>query len=235
MTRDKVSSVFDVAASLVMTLAAVVLLWNVLGMRTRTTGSTGAAPIEDVRESHLSGVLDGAFTRGSRSAQIALVEFAYFECPFCGRYARETFDQLDSEFVKTGKLLYAFRQLPLEKAHRSAWSAAVAADCAATQGKFWEMHAFLFDKQATLASAPWIGSGKALGLREGDFDGCVTSNDGSRIRVDMQEATRLGVSGTPTFLLGKLKDGSTIQFVSKIKGARQYVDFKDAIERTLKG
>jgi protein-disulfide isomerase len=77
--------------------------------------------------------------KGSRSAKVAVIEFSDFQCPFCGRYVKDTLPQLASEYVETGKVKYVFRDYPLNF-HKNAFKAAEAAHCAGEQDKFWEMH-----------------------------------------------------------------------------------------------
>src|SRR5262249_7401275 len=92
----------------------------------------------------------GAPARGSTTARVTLVEFSDYQCPFCGRYARDTYAQLDHDYVKTGKVLYVFRNLPLESLHPQSFKAHEAALCAGDQGKYWEMHDQLFASQSAL-------------------------------------------------------------------------------------
>src|SRR5215213_6696082 len=74
---------------------------------------------------------------GSQDARVVLIDFSDYQCPFCGRFYRDTMPQLDREYFKTGKVKYIFRDLPLEAIHPHAFKAAQAARCAGEQGKFW--------------------------------------------------------------------------------------------------
>src|SRR5712691_1751168 len=102
---------------------------------------------------------------GDRAAKVAVIEYSDFQCPFCARYAKETFPQITSDYVDTGKVKYAFHDLPLDF-HKYAFKAAEAAHCAGDQGKFWEMHGLLFQNQAALAPEQLGTYAKNLGLRE---------------------------------------------------------------------
>src|SRR6266581_5372793 len=88
---------------------------------------------------------DEAF-RGASSAAVAIVEYADFECPYCGQYEHEVYPQISKDYVQTGKVKYFFRDLPLPM-HPRAMGAARAAHSAGEQGKYWEMHDSLFAKQ----------------------------------------------------------------------------------------
>ena len=107
---------------------------------------------------------DGAPSRGKADARVTIVEFTDYQCPFCSRYVRETYPQLDKEYVQTGKVKYVLRDLPLEAIHPLAMKAAEAAHCAGEQGKYWEMHDRLFANQTELARTDLAKHAQALGL-----------------------------------------------------------------------
>src|SRR6266849_1457871 len=89
--------------------------------------------------------------KGAANAKVALIEFSDFQCPFCGRYDKDTYPQLLKDYVDTGKVKYVWRDYPLDF-HRNAEKAAEAARCAGEQGRFWEMHDRLFANQQTIAA-----------------------------------------------------------------------------------
>ncbi|MAG59278.1 hypothetical protein CMO96_00610 [Candidatus Woesebacteria bacterium] len=94
--------------------------------------------------------LGNAQTKGNKDAKVVLVEFSDFECPFCSRFYSTTLPQIEQNYVDTGKILFAYKHLPLTQIHSNAQSAAEASLCAADQGKFWEYHDRIF--QATSGS-----------------------------------------------------------------------------------
>ena len=87
-------------------------------------------PLEDVYVSTV-----GAQSTGDAKAKVVLVEFSDYQCPFCGRYANETYSKIADDYVKTGKVKYVLRNFPLEQLHPNAEKAAEAAECAGDQGK----------------------------------------------------------------------------------------------------
>src|SRR5688572_19022607 len=91
--------------------------------------------------------IDPAHLSGLRNSDLVAIEFSDFECPFCGRYARDSFPQIERELVSTGRLAYVFRHFPLTQIHKKAVAAAAAAECARSDGKFWGMHHALFADQ----------------------------------------------------------------------------------------
>jgi protein-disulfide isomerase len=87
------------------------------------------------------------------SGNVTVVEYSDFQCPFCSR-AKPTMDQVLKDYNGKAKLVY--KHLPLPQLHPNAQKAAEAAECARDQGKFWEMHDILFDKQAEWSSLPQV-------------------------------------------------------------------------------
>jgi protein-disulfide isomerase len=189
-----------------------------------------AAP--DVRDLTLG--VGGPF-QGSDGAMLTLVEFSDYECPFCGRHARETFPQIRRDYIETGKLRYVFRDAPIESIHPNAFKASEAARCAGEQAKYWEMHDRLFTNQAALAPAQLLLHAEAVGLDSQPFRQCLDSGKyAAVIRNDLDDGQKAGVRGTPTFFLG-LTDAKTsqIRVVKMLIGAQPYVRFKEVIDTLL--
>jgi protein-disulfide isomerase len=178
--------------------------------------------------------LAGAASRGSASAKLTIVEFSDFQCPFCGRYARETFEQINKEYVATGKVRYLFRQYPIEKLHPNAFKAAIAAECAQQQGRFWEMHDRLFANQQALSDVELLNSAKAVGMNSTAFQTCVTQPGVTgKIRLDLDEGARAGITGTPTFFMGVVQKDGKLKVLRKVPGAAPFATFKSAIDTLL--
>ena len=200
-------------------------LQDIKGMLTRPAG----------RPSFISQVVDlgSRPIRGDASAKVTLVEISDYQCPFCGRYAKETYPQIETEYIKTGKVKAAFLDLPLESIHKAAFAAAKTVRCAGEQGKYWEMHDRLFANQKTLE--PWNPHAEAIGLDVKTFETCVGSNKhDAAIRRDMAEAQKLGVSGTPGFLIGRTDPRSSkVKIAAALRGARPFADFKTEIDNLL--
>lgn len=88
---------------------------------------------------------------GEEDAPIVMLEFSDFQCPFCGRFWSDTLPLIKKNYVETGKVLFVYKDFPLTQIHAQAQKAAEAALCAREQGKFWEYHDVLFDKQTEWA------------------------------------------------------------------------------------
>ncbi|MFP5451253.1 MAG: Na+/H+ antiporter NhaA [Thermoleophilia bacterium] len=175
--------------------------WTVLRVssaRARATGRTLGPPrlVPDVdpRRDHIRGPVD---------APLTLVEFSDFECPFCSR----TTGMLDELRERLGDdLRYVFRHLPLTDVHGNAEAAARAAEAAASQGRFWEMHDRLFAHQEGLEPGDLLAHAEALGLDIDRFnDDMADAETDRRVREDVAAAEASGVTGTPTFFIGGLR------------------------------
>ena len=90
--------------------------------------------------------------KGDEDAPVTIVEWSDFECPFCTRFYTETLGKLEEKYINTGKVKFVYRDFPLGF-HANAQKAAEAAECAGEQGKYWEMHDKLFEKQAEWSEA----------------------------------------------------------------------------------
>jgi Na+/H+ antiporter NhaA len=137
--------------------------------------------------------------RGRLDAPVTLVEYGDFECPYCGQ-AEPVIRQLLNTHDED--LRYVFRHLPLTDVHPNAQLAAEAAEAAAEQGAFWEMHDQLLEHQDELAPADLLRHAEALGLDVERFDDELRRRrHAARVTEDVAGADASGVSGTPTFFI----------------------------------
>ena len=191
----------------------------------------GAAPTEQALNAIIN--VDGEPFRGDKNAKLTLVEFSEFQCPFCGRHVRDTVPTLEKDYIKTGKVKYVFRDLPLESIHKNAFKAAEAAHCAGDQNKYWEMHDRLFANQNALEPAMLAAHAQAVGVDAKKFQECLDSGKyATAIRKDIAEANKYGITGTPTSVIGLTQSGDpkTIKVVKVIRGAQNIAAFKDALD-----
>jgi protein-disulfide isomerase len=204
----------------------------------RSAGSRGSISVDAQRAAALVETLSGVTTTlgGTRrvpgDAKAAVVEFSDYQCPFCGEFARNVFPSVESNFVQTGKLGYALRHLPIERAHPNALPAAEAAECAGRQGRRWEMHHLLFQDQRLDADS-LRRDAEALHLEMSAFSACEHGAAIATIRADQEEARRLTVKATPTFLIGVITSDGSLDVKRRINGAVPYQVFKQAIEEVL--
>jgi Na+/H+ antiporter NhaA len=136
--------------------------------------------------------------RGPEDAPVTIVEYGDFECPYCGQ-AEPAVRELLADF---GDVRYVWRHLPLNDVHPHAQLAAEAAEAAAEQGAFWEMHDLLLDHQDALTSRDLVRYAEELGLDVERFRDFLRRQEGAaRIAEDVDSADLSGVSGTPTFFV----------------------------------
>ncbi len=177
--------------------------------------------------------IQGERFRGDDAARVAIVEYADFECPYCGQYEHDIYPQISKDYVQAGKVKYFFRDLP-SPMHPHAVGAARAARCAGEQGKYWEMHDILFAKPNALRDVDMPDHAQELGLDTAKFSECLSSDRYSdELKQSATEAQKMGIAGTPTFFIGKVGSNGEVSNLKAILGARPYETFKSAIDAAL--
>jgi protein-disulfide isomerase len=175
---------------------------------------------------------DAIYVLGKSDAPLTLVEFTDYQCPFCGRFEQNTFPEIKKNYIDTGKLRLIVRDLPLEGLHPFALKAAQSVHCAGDQGKFWEMKDVVFRNQNRLDADSLAGYAKELSLNDDTFKSCMA--DGKHLKEigdEARYAQSLGITGTPTFILGKTAGDSVEGQV--IVGAQPLEAFSAAIDGML--
>ena len=137
--------------------------------------------------------------QGLAGARLTLVEYGDYQCPYCGA-AYPVVKRLQKSF--DWELRFIFRNFPLTEAHPYALVAAEAAEAAALQGKFWEMHDLLFERQAQLEPAALLNWARELGLDLEKLGTALRQGEISRrIKEDRRSGITSGVNGTPCFFI----------------------------------
>jgi protein-disulfide isomerase len=145
---------------------------------------------------------------GSDTGGVVLVEYGDYQCPACGQYypiVKQVFEKYK------GQIIFQFRNFPLVQIHKNAFVGSRAAEAADKQGKYWEMHALLYENQQGwgVASNPipfFEGYAKQLSLDVTKFQQDMNSQEtNDKINADIQEGQKLGASSTPTFVLNGKK------------------------------
>ena len=179
--------------------------------------------------------VDGAAFKGDKDAKLTLIEFSDYQCPFCAHHFRESLPQIERDYIKTGKLKYVVRDFPIASIHKNAFKAAEAARCAGEHGKYWEMHEQLFSNQNALDRNELLVHAQTVGLELSAFQQCLDSGKyQSKVRRDIVDGSKAGVSGTPAFFLGLTQPGTQeVKVLRTIEGAQPYNNFQKAIEILL--
>jgi protein-disulfide isomerase len=174
--------------------------------------------------------VSGLQVLGRKDAPLTLVEFSDYQCPFCRAFHTGAFEQIKKEWIDTGKLRLISWDLPLEF-HSNAAKAAQAAHCAGEQNKFWEMRNLLIANAAQLEADAILGYARQVPQLDVErFKACIGSTKYSaEIKKAADVANAQGISGTPSFLLGKTNgdqlDGTIIV------GAQPYAAFEAQLKQ----
>lgn len=194
--------------------AVVVVLVGVAILALSITGSRGGSP--------------PAAGKGNLDAKVTVEEYSDFQCPYCARFALDTFPKIDQNYVKTGKVRWVFRHLA--RIGPESVAAAQAAECAGEQEQFWPYHDKLFASQqgenrGGFSSSRLKSFAKEMGMDANRFDSCLDSGRwASKVNQEIAEGQRRGVRGTPSFFIGK----------KMVEGAQAYSVFEAAIEEALR-
>lgn len=198
-------------------------------LRAATGGRFGAPRLEDATLD-----ISGAAAKGQAAAPLTLVEISDYHCPFCRRHVQQTQPQIYSAYVDTGKLRHVFVHYPIDQLHPEAFRSHEAAACAADQGKFWELHAKLFEAPARTVEQILALAGPA-GLDVTALKACLDGGKYSNaVRESVQRMRQLGVDSTPMFLIGATpRDGQPFKVQKVVRGAHPFEQFKASIDPLL--
>jgi protein-disulfide isomerase len=146
------------------------------------------------------------YIKGSESAPVEITEFADYQCPFCQTFATLQMPTIEERLIRTGRVRWRYRDFPLQQ-HQFSRLAAHSAACADEQGKYWEQHQRIYEGQGEWAGGDaadhFRDYARAVGLDLGKYDACMKSGKyAGRIQASYEEGTQLGVSSTPTLLVG---------------------------------
>jgi protein-disulfide isomerase len=172
-------------------------------------------------------------TTGSSKAPIVMIVFSDFECPFCGRFAREVLPTIQKEYIESGTLQFVHRHLPL-RVHPNALSAAEASECAAAQGLFWPFHDAVFAAERQIGSAYLREVATSLDMDVDAFDYCLGSQaTRANVSREIEAAEQLGISSTPSFLLGSRLPDGRVQVSEAFSGAPSLDHLRAKLDRAI--
>ena len=157
---------------------------------------------------------------GTDGAPIEIIQFAEFQCPYCGKVG-DTMEKLLAEYP--GKLKIVYRDFPLGF-HDRAIPAAIAANCAGEQDKYWDMHGILMKNQTKLQDTDLAGFAKEVGVEMDKWSTCLKDPaQEAEVKKDMEDASAVGVTGTPAFFINGVL----------LSGAVPFDQFKSIIDKEL--
>ena len=225
------TTLWQIISGVLAVILVVSIFTGGFGFGSSSNGGTGAVVVNPDSGNIPTGPIevsaDDDPVKGDEDAPVTIIEFSDFQCPFCQRFFEQTLPQIKTNYIDTGKVNIVYRDFPLDSLHPQARPAAIAAECADEQGKFWEMHDLLFEKQQE-----WSGVGstlfkqyaKDLGLDSSKFDSCLDSRKyEDEVQSDLDDGVNAGVQGTPGFFINGIP----------LSGAQPYSVFQAAIEQAL--
>jgi protein-disulfide isomerase len=167
---------------------------------------------------------EGAPAWGPPDAKVTIVEFSDFQCPYCEIFFKETYPLIREKYGN--KVRFVYRNFPLTQIHPDANRAALAAECANEQGKFWEYHDMLFNNQKNLSRDALVQYASQVNVADSQkFAACLDSAKfQSKIQSDFDAGIGYSVSGTPTFFI----NGNILV------GAQRFEAFAAAIDAEMK-
>ena len=199
---------------------------QLLGKQQRAEAAPAApAPQERVRLK-----LGNDYSLGQGDAPLVMVEYTDYQCPYCNRFYTGAFPELKKQYIDTGKMRFITRDFPLDF-HPHAMKAAQASRCAGEQGKFWQMKDALMTNSSQLNPELIAVLARDRGLDMAKFSGCM---DGGKVAAGIKDgiaqATAIGITGTPSFVIGRVSEGYLDGFL--VVGAQPFANF-DALAKKL--
>lgn len=169
---------------------------------------------------------------GSSTATVTVIEYADFQCPFCGNFARTDFPTIQTNYIDNGKVRWVFRHFPLTTIHDRALPAAKASECASDQTDFFSYAELTFGTvdafgNTILTDSQLQQNATSLGLSMTQFNACFPPGDSksARVQQDITSGTNLGLTGTPTFFVDD----------ERVVGYKTAADFSAILDRHLGG
>jgi protein-disulfide isomerase len=136
---------------------------------------------------------------GPANAKVTVVEFGEFQCPYCRSWYSQVYNRLATNY--SDKIRFVFRDFPLTQ-HANAHPAAVAANCAGEQGKYWDYFRILFSDPRGLVGSELQTYAQEVGLNLSSFNSCIDSGKyDAEIQADIDDGVRMGVNGVPAFFI----------------------------------
>jgi protein-disulfide isomerase len=161
---------------------------------------------------------------GPADAAITIIEFSDYQCPYCRKWELEAWPKIQAAYP--GKIRLVYRDFPLYSIHPESEAAAIAADCAGDQQKYWEFHDLLFSDQLPLGQDSYVKYAAQVKLNVDQFTQCVTTQKfKDNVSSNYNYASNLGVNSTPTFFVNGIP----------MVGAQPFEAFKVLIDKELAG
>ena len=215
------------AALMAVTTACVIWVFFVrpaLGVRGSTNKVVASGPVQVSTTSSIG-----------QAADVIMVEFSDFQCPFCVRFSQETLPTLRREYVEPGKVQILFANLPIRQLHPLAYRAAEASECAGSQGQFPAMHDSLFERSGQFGQETFSLIADRLPIDHAMFEKCMSGMARESLEKQSHEAALLGVRSTPTFVFARRNASGGLLADGSVVGAQTIDVFRQKLDRMLSG
>lgn len=223
---NRAKQLLDVTTTVAMLVTCAVLIWvNLPKLQLLVSRHRGVVPRESVS-------LEGTPMKGGLKATVVILEFGDFECPYCGAFARDVLPILEAAYLATGKVRMQFRHAPIS-GHPHGVRAAAAAVCAGEGGRFWEMHDRLFRNQRSLDDLALARFAAAIGLDPVSFSECLDERGVKQVRSDQAGALALGITGVPTFYIGRVDPRGRLRVARVVSGNASATEFRVVLDDLL--
>lgn len=168
-------------------------------------------------------------TLGKSEATIAIIEFSDYQCPFCVKHYKNVLPKLRESFIENGTVKYVMKDFPLAF-HAHAKKASLAARCAGEQGHYWEMHNAIFEAHGQVSDQVIDEVSKQDKLDSQALKKCLADPvQLAKVESDIALGVKLGVNGTPSFLIGQIKDKQLVDY-RRFDGVQSFETFASMID-----
>lgn len=177
--------------------------------------------------------VQGLSLKGNPLARVAIVEYSDFECPFCGKFVKEVLPQIEEKYIATGRVAFAFKHFPIEGKHPMAVRAAQLSECAGRQGQFWAAHDGIFALKSPLTAEALDTTATKMPLNQTTLADCQAAGSLEVVKAHAQEARKLGIRSTPSFLIGLLSNNQ-VKVTASIVGAQGFSSFQKTLDALMR-
>ncbi|MBU1118765.1 thioredoxin domain-containing protein [Patescibacteria group bacterium] len=184
--------------------------------------------------------IDDDAIKGNKEAKVAVVEFSDFECPYCKRFWEQTLPPLTEKYIDSDKAFFVYRDLPLDFHDPKATEESIAAECAGKLGgdaAYYQYHDLIYENTKAngkgISEEETLSFAKQVGVKEAQFKTCLLDEKmKEEVKNDAEDAAKIGMEGTPGFVVGKVKGDGTVEGIA-LRGAYPQEYFELAIEKML--
>jgi protein-disulfide isomerase len=215
-----------------MLVLAAALVWQGRASLVGSSATTPSLPEAPIPKDLIQ--IDENTTLGASTARVAIIEFATFECSVCGEFSSEIKPALTQEFIDTGLVRYMFTNFPL-RVDTQGKAVAVAAWCASRQGRFWQMHDWLFSSPEHMKESQLQQPENGVGLDLDAYRSCRSGSEATEAAQEARSRARaLGIPATPTFYFGRVDPNGRVLVSETLVGMRSMDAFRDILNRLLR-